>query len=157
MPTQVKKDIIFSLLFLCIGFYISIESFSYGFKSSLFLRGLALSLTAMSAFYLISKLVKHAKSPIAKEQIKTQKTAISAISIFILVGCCAALLPIFGFLASFAIFIYASQVCIAKKHKNFYLFYAIVLSLFIYLIFFKFLGVPHPESLLSLEPYIPFL
>lgn len=153
-----KKDIGFALLSTAIGVFVTLEAFSYSYDSSVLLRGLALTMTLMSVAYLIVVWFRSRRRSPNESEPHTQQenTYGKAFLIFALVVGCALLVPLLGFLASFFLFIYASQVLIAKKHRKLHFFYAIGLSFFIFIVFFGFLGVSLPESLLPIDRFFKF-
>lgn len=147
------KDLIYGITFLLIGVFLCIETFSYSYSSSIFLRFLALSITTLSliftfkSFFNIKKTVQEENEP---------KNYLSAILIFSLVIFFIIMIKVFGFFIANVIFIYLSLIILSKKICLFYFPFSIVFSLFIFTVFFTILGVPLPESLLQFDQYIKF-
>lgn len=147
------KDLIYGIAFLLIGVFLCIETFSYSYSSSIFLRFLALSITTLSliftfkSFFNIKKTVQEENEP---------KNYLSAILIFSLVIFFIIMIKVFGFFIANVIFIYLSLIILSKKICLFYFPFSIVFSLFIFTVFFTILGVPLPESLLQFDQYIKF-
>src|SRR5690606_38578358 len=114
--------------------------------------GLALAMTLMSVAYFVLVWARSRRRLASESDPHIQPESIhgQALLVFALVVGCAVLVPLLGFLASFFLFIYASQVLIAKKHRMLHFFYAIGLSFFIFIVFFGFLGVSLPDSLLPI-------
>lgn len=151
MSTNDKKDLIFALAMSSLSIFLTVDSFNYAYDSSVLLRGLAILLVILSLVYLL-KIVTKSKENKGESANKPTKKA--ALLVFSLILASIILIPLVGFFASFFLFIYATQLLIAKKHKNLYIFYAFGLSLFIYIIFFGFLGVSLPESILPIDQFI---
>ncbi|MFT0548678.1 tripartite tricarboxylate transporter TctB family protein [Allopusillimonas ginsengisoli] len=153
-----KKDISFALLSMVIGVFVTLQAFSYSYDSSVLLRGLALAMTLMSVAYFVLVWARSRRRPTSESDPHTQPKSPhgQALLVFALVVGCAVLVPLLGFLASFFLFIYASQVLIAKKHRMLHFFYAIGLSFFIFMVFFGFLGVSLPDSLLPIDQFFKF-
>lgn len=146
-----KKDLAFALAMSGLSVFLTINSFSYAYDSSVLLRGLSILLALLSLGYLLKVLTRQKTT---HENRKEKSTKNAALTVFSLIVFCAILIPLVGFFVSFFLFIYATQTLIAKKHKNLYAFYALGLSLFIYIVFFGFLGVSLPESLLPIDQFI---
>lgn len=156
--TNTSKNLVLSSAFLVLGVAITWETFNYGDKSSVFLRILSITLTLMALAYLVTNLVR---KQIATQTSETSPSLLArhgnALMIFALVGGYVAAMQVVGFLLSTMLFGYVAQVAIARRHRNLYIVYSILMALSIYLIFFTLLGIAVPESLLSLDQSLKFL
>ncbi|NYT84909.1 tripartite tricarboxylate transporter TctB family protein [Pollutimonas harenae] len=157
MSHSKQKDIVFAISASLLSVFLTWEAFSYSYDSSVLLRGLALAMTLMSIAYLVVVLTRSYQHP---DQVASTSSAVSAhgkaLLIFVLVGACALLIPMIGFLVSFFLLIYAGQVLIAGHHRLLHLLYAIGLSLFIYIVFFGFLNVSLPDSRIPIDQFFKF-
>lgn len=156
--TNTRKNLVLSSAFLVLGLAITWETFSYGAKSAVFLRSLSIALTLMALAYLVTNLVRR---QVAEQTHEAGPSLLArhrnALMIFALVGGYVALMQILGFLLSTMLFGYVTQVAIARRHRNLYVVYSVLMALSIYLIFFTLLGIAVPESLLSLDQSLKFL
>ena len=144
-----KKNLIFAIAMSVLSIFLTANSFSYAYDSSVLLRGLSILLAILSLSYLAKTIIKNKEKDI--EKTKEKSTAPAAFLVFSLIVFCIIAIPLTGFFVSFLLFIYLTQVLIAKRHKNIYAIYSLLLSLFIYIVFFGFLGVSLPESLLPID------
>ncbi|MDT0501091.1 MULTISPECIES: tripartite tricarboxylate transporter TctB family protein [unclassified Halomonas] len=159
--TSTRKNLVLSSAFLVLGLAITWETFDYGAKSAVFLRGLAVALSLMALSYLAINLLRRQHHNSAQPDTSPRPSWLdnhgNALLIFGMVGGYVALMQIVGFLLSTMLFGYLTQLAIARRHRLLHVVYAVLMSAAIYLIFFKLLGIAAPESLLSLDQTLKFL
>lgn len=154
-----NQNLIFPSAMILAGVLLGIASWSYSFESSMLLRALSVLMTLLSLLLFFNELrtlkltPNQPKEALAKEK---KPFAWDTCLIFLIIAATIFLIPVFGFIVTFAVVVYLVQVVIAKRHKNLYIYVAIGVTLVIYLIFFAFLGISPPHSIISVEQYLQF-
>lgn len=154
-----KKDIALALAFTALGLWVSWESFSYSYQSSVFLRGLAITLVVMSIILLTTRLSKYRHVVTAADDSspfidkKDTRQLVKALLVFGLVGGYILAITLVGFLFATFLFVYIAMCSFSGKHRTLYLVYSAALSLAIFMLFFNALGVTLPDSLLPIDNF----
>lgn len=144
------KEIVFYMLFTIFSLAITIISFSYPINSSFLLRGLSIVMLALSIMILIKTFIK-------KTELNTQFTSVAFI-IFLMLFLLIGLIYSFGFLFATLIFTFLVQMIFAIN-KNFYkiLMVSVLISGFVFVVFFNLLGIAPIDSYIAIDHYFLFM
>lgn len=144
------KEIVFYTLVTIFSLAITIISFSYPINSSFLLRGLSIVMLALSIMILIKTFIK-------KTELNTQFTSVAFI-IFLMLFLLIGLIYSFGFLFATLIFTFLVQMIFATN-KNFYkiLMVSVLISGFVFVVFFNLLGIAPIDSYIAIDHYFLFM
>jgi len=157
--TSIKKDAGFALAFILLSIWITWESFSYSYQSSVLLRGLAMILVVMSVAFFIIRIYQYLRMAKARGHAapflegNDVRHLLKSLLVFGLVGGYILAITLVGFLLATFLFVFISMCCFSGKPRVFYLVYSAALALTIFMLFFNALGVTLPDSLLPFDTF----
>lgn len=151
-------NICFAVLSTLLSIFLCFQVFQYSYESSLLLRVLAVAMLMMSIVYsakimIFKTVIISESSSLSDNAAQLFSSFVGALTIFLLIVLCALVLPVLGFLITFALFLYVTQVVVARKQRVMYIWVALGLSAFIYTVFFLFLGVSLPDSAIGIDRF----
>lgn len=157
--TSIKKDAGFALACILLSIWITWESFSYSYQSSVLLRGLAMILVVMSVALFVIRLYQYLRMAKAAGHTASflegndVRHLLKSLLVFGLVGGYILAITLVGFLFATFLFVFISMCCFSGKPRVFFLAYSAALALVIFMLFFNALGVTLPDSLLPFDTF----
>lgn len=145
-----NKEVIFYAILSILSFFIVTTAFSYNIDSSFLLRGLSIIMLSISIMILI-------KTIVTKNSLNTKYTSV-ALKIFIFLFLFIVLIYLFGFLFASLVFSFITQIVFTTKiDLKKIIIVSIVISLFVFVIFFNLLGIAPVDSYIKIDEYFLFL